>query len=299
MILDLRDMLSDAQAHRYALPVFEVAGVALARAAAEAAADLDSPVVLHPTRDADLLMPALVALAKRSAVPVAPVIGGIATADDAAAAIRLGAHGLILAEEAPAADLARLAEACNVAIIPGGARRPLRDEEVPDPGLGWFGDILDHSSSPVAQRISQSRSPLGWAEVVDLAATTARGRAAACIGRSGACGRVAKLARVCRRRREVEHVVLYNPGTDDVATQEAVLDEGVRLLGMVPGVRRVFLGRAAAADGAYRHAWIIRLAAEGVIGLLRDHPDHVAFVDRHVRPVGADRATFDFVDQRD
>lgn len=299
MILDLRDMLADAQAHRYALPVFEVAGVALARAAVEAAADLDSPIVLHPTRDADLLMPSLVALATRSPVPVAPVIGGIASGEDAADAIRLGAHGLILTDEAPIPEIVRLAEACNVAVIPGSARRALRDEEIPDPGLGWFGDILDHSSSPVTHRISQSRTPLGWAEVVDLAATSARGRAAACIGRSGASGRVTKLTQICRRRREVEHVVLYNPAGVEGAALEAVLDEGVRVLGQVPGVRRVFIGRAASPDGRFRHAWVIRFAGEGVIGLYRDHPDHVAFADRHFRPIAADRMTIDFVDETD
>ncbi|HSV27973.1 MAG TPA: class II fructose-bisphosphate aldolase, partial [Candidatus Omnitrophota bacterium] len=95
MILDLRDMIVAAREGGYALPVFEVAGVALARAAVEAAADMDSPVILHPVRDEDLLMPALVALAKRAPVPVIPVIGGITSEDDAARAIRLGAGGLI------------------------------------------------------------------------------------------------------------------------------------------------------------------------------------------------------------
>lgn len=298
MNLDLRDMLAHAQAHRYALPMFEVAGVALARAAVDAAVDLESPVVLHPTRDADLLMPALVALATRAAVPVAPVLGGIATAEDAAAAIRLGAHGLILADEAPAGDIARLAEACNVAIIPAGARRTLRDEELPDPGLGWYGDILDASSSPVAHRISQSRTPLGWSEVVDLAAASARGRAAACIGRSGASGRIARLDAACRRRREIEHVVLYNDDGVDEAGLAAVLEEGVRVLGAIPGVRRVFVGRSVTADGRYRHAWVVRLAGEGVVGLYRDHPAHVAFADRRFRPLAPDRMTIDFANAK-
>lgn len=295
MILDLSDMMTAARLGEYALPVFEIAGVALARAAVEAASDMDSPVILHPVRDQDLLMPALVALAKRAPVPVAAIIGGITTEDDAARAIRLGAHGLIC-PSVPDAPIPALAEACGLAIIAGGHRR-LREEEHPEPGLAWFGDLLEGASSPVADTITRSGHTLPWSDLVDMAAKAARGSSASGISRCGSAGRAHELEAKCRRRREVDHVVLYNAEGVDEARHAEVLQEGVQVLSHIPGVRRVFIGRSMNADGRYAHCWVIRFAAEGVIPLFRDHPDHLVFAERHFRPMAADRMTINFVEQ--
>jgi hypothetical protein len=294
LILDLNDMITAARLGEYALPVFEIHGVALARAAVEAASDMDSPVVLHPVRDQDLLMPALVALAKRAPVPVAAVIGGVTSEEDAARAIRLGAHGLICPAP-PDAPIPALAEACGVAIITGNPRR-LREEEYPAPGLAWFGAVLDGASSPVTDKVARSGHTLPWSELVDLAAKAARGSSASGINRCGSAGRARDLATACRRRREVEHVVLYNAEGVDASRHAEVLREGVQVLSQIPGVRRVFVGRAKAGDGRYAHCWVVRFAGEGVVPLYRDHPDHMTFAERYFRPIAADRMTIDFVE---
>ncbi|HSV29521.1 MAG TPA: Dabb family protein, partial [Candidatus Omnitrophota bacterium] len=189
-----------------------------------------------------------------------------------------------------------LAEACGVAIVTAPPRR-LREEERPQPGLAWFGDILENASSPVTHSISRTDSAIPWSDLVEMAAKAARGHSAACIGRCGSPGRVRELAARCRHRREVEHVVMYNPdGADDARIAE-VLEEGVRVLSRIPGVRRVFVGRSITPGGRYAHAWVVRFASEGVVALYRDHPDHVAFADRHFRPLAPDRMTLDFMDE--
>ncbi|MGE5547620.1 MAG: Dabb family protein [Solirubrobacterales bacterium] len=296
MILDLRDMIAAAREGGYALPVFDVAGIALARSAVETAAECASPVVIHPTRDADLLMPAVVALANRVSAPVAPVMGGIATVDHAAEAIRLGAHGLILADGHDPA-VAGLAEACGVALLTPPSRR-LRDNDAPPPGLAWFGDILAESSGIPASNRMVNGAPIPWTDLVDIAANAARGRTASCIARCGSSGRLRVLEGQCRRRREVDHVVLYNAAGADDAEVEAMVREGVRQLGAIPGVRRVFAGRAVGAGARYTHAWVVRFSSEGVIALYRDHPAHVAFADGRFRPLADDRMTIDFIDER-
>lgn len=295
MILDLNDMITAARLGEYSLPVFEIHGVALARAAVEAASDMDSPIVLHPVRDQDLLMPALVALAKRAPVPVAAIIGGVTGEDDAARAIRLGAHGLICPVP-PDAPIPALAEACGLAVITGCHRR-LREEEYPAPGLAWFGDLLEGASSPVTDTVARSGHTLPWSELVDLAAKAARGSSASSISRCGSAGRGRELLASCRRRREVDHIVLYNSDGVDEARHAEMLQEGVRVLSHIPGVRRVFVGRAMTGNGRYAHCWVVRFAGEGVVPLYRDHPDHVAFADRHFRPIAADRMTVDFVEE--
>lgn len=295
MILDLRDMITAAREGGYALPVFEVAGIALARAAVEAASDLDSPVILHPIRDEDLLMPALVALAEHAPVPVAPVIGGVTGEEDAVRAIRLGAAGLICPEK-PDTPIPALAEASEVAIIHAPSRR-LREDERPLPGLGWFGDILEGAPPPPAHKIHQGSNSIAWSELVDMAAKVARRHSAACIGRCGSAGRVRELRTSCRHRREVEHVVLFNAEGVAEAMVADMVEEGVRVLSRIPGVRQVFVGRSLTPDGRYAHAWVVRFAAEGVVPLYRHHPDHLAFADRHFRPMAGDRMTVDFIDE--
>lgn len=293
MILALRDMLAMAREHGFALPVFDVAGVALARAAVAAAAQMNSPVLLRPVRDDELLMPSLVALAKRSPVPMAPVLGPVSGTEGVAAAIRLGAQGVVITGS-PDPEMMRLAEACDVALLPAPARK-LRDGEKPAPGLAWFGDILDGASAPVIDKVLNSGHSVPWSELVEIAARSARGNAAACIGRCASSDRIAALAAGCRPHREVEHVVLYTPSGINEDQLAATIEEGLATLSAIPGVRRVFAGTAATPDARYTHAWMVRFSAEGVIGLYRDHPDHIAFADNCFRPIAKDRMTIDFI----
>lgn len=291
MLCDLRDMIEGAKRDGFALPCFDVPDLALATAAMEAAADMDSPVVLHPTRDTALLMPALGALTRLAPVPCAMVLTNIADRGDAAEAIRLGAAGLALA----AADhphLQDMADACAVALLDTPGRTA--DRGTPAPGFGWLGgELADATGIPVARRQSEAGRSVPWEDLIDIAHKAARGRAADAIGRCGSAGWGEMLASRCRVRREVDHVVLYNAEGE---TAEMVA-EGMRALSAVPGVRQIFAGRALVSDARYGHAWVVRFVDTGVIDWYRDHPLHTRFADTYFRPVAGDRVTIDFSDE--
>jgi fructose-bisphosphate aldolase class II len=109
----------------------------------------------------------------------------------------------------------------------------------------------------------------------------------------GSAGRAATLE--ARRWREVEHIVLWNPdgGLPDAAVAE-LFREGRERLARVPGVRRIFTGRALRDGARWRWAWVVRFAGPEVASTWRDHPEHVGFADERFRPVASDRCTIDF-----
>lgn len=292
MLYDLRDMIEGAKHDGFALPCFDVPDLALATAAMEAAADMDSPVVLHPTRDTALLMPALGALTRLAPVPCAMVLSHIGDRGDAAEAIRLGAAGLAVGPgDHP--HLSEMADACAIALLtPAG--HPVDHGAPPPPGFAWLGaELAEAAASPVARRQAEAGRALPWEDLIETAHKAARGRAAAAIGRCGSAGWGEKLAGRCRLRREVDHVVLYNADGE----LEDTIAEGMRALSAVPGVRQVFAGRATTAEARYHHAWVVRFVDSGVVGWYRDHPLHTRFADERFRPLAGDRMTIDFLDE--
>lgn len=292
MLCDLRDMIEGATREGFALPCFDIPDLALATAAVEAAADMDSPVVLHPTRDTALLMPALGALTRLAPIPCAMVLSNVGDRGDAAEAVRLGAAGLAVAE-ADRPHLAEMADSCAIALL--SAPTHAADHDCPPaPGFAWLrGELAEAVATPVSRRQAEAGRSLPWEDLIETAHKAARGRAAAAIGRCGSAGWAEKLAAQCRVRREVDHIVLYN-AEGDVGGMVA---EGMRALAAVPGVRQVFAGKAVTNDARYAHAWVVRFVDAGVIGWYRDHPLHARFADRHFRPVAGDRMTIDFRDE--
>ena len=58
-----------------------------------------------------------------------------------------------------------------------------------------------------------------------------------------------------------------------------MMARGRETRGAIPGVRKVFTGRALRHDASYRYCWLVRFASPEVVESYRDHPDHVAFAD--------------------
>ncbi len=115
-----------------------------------------------------------------------------------------------------------------------------------------------------------------------------------CMRLWGSAGRADEVLAECRPWRPVEHVIFYNVkgiGDDQV---EAMAARGREVLATIPGVRRVYTGRAVQHGAQYRFSWVVRFAHENVIATYRDHPEHVAFADDWFRPVAGDRVTIDF-----
>ena len=118
-----------------------------------------------------------------------------------------------------------------------------------------------------------------------------------CLRLSGSVGRAPEAQAHCRPWGPVEHCILYNvaPGGDEgERAARAMMADGRRVLGAIPGVRAVFTGRAVRPDAGYRYCWLVRFAHPAVIESYREHPDHVTFADGRFRPLAPDRLSLDF-----
>ena len=116
-----------------------------------------------------------------------------------------------------------------------------------------------------------------------------------CLRLWGGAGRAAEILTQCREWRPVEHIIVYNVDGLDSDGVDAMMVNGRRILGQIPGVREVFAGEAVKVDGAYRYCWRVRFVSEAVIDSYRNHPDHVAFADHYFRPYADDRLSIDFL----
>ena len=109
-----------------------------------------------------------------------------------------------------------------------------------------------------------------------------------------AAGRAAEVLAQCRPSEPVEHLIIYNlsEGAEDRADE--LMRVGRDVLGRIPGVRRVFTGRAMREQDRYQLCWLVHFATPAVIDSYREHPDHVAFADNHFRPHAGDRISIDY-----
>lgn len=111
----------------------------------------------------------------------------------------------------------------------------------------------------------------------------------------GSAGRAAEVLARCRPWTSVEHVIVYNVSGIAESQAEAMMALGRGVLGAIPGVREVVTGRALRKDAKFHYVWLVRFCHPAVIDSYRDHPDHVAFADRHFRPVAGERVSIDFL----
>lgn len=121
------------------------------------------------------------------------------------------------------------------------------------------------------------------------------GAAAPRIAAWGGAGRATDALKHCRPHREVEHLIIYNVKTPLGESEvEDMMAAGRQVLSPIPGVRRVFTGRAVQDKSGYRYCWLVRFSGEAVIDSYRDHPDHQHFADTLFRPVAGDRISIDY-----
>lgn len=110
----------------------------------------------------------------------------------------------------------------------------------------------------------------------------------------GAAGRAAEILTQSRAWLNVEHIVAYNAPFSSEAELRAVMKEGQRMLGGIPGVRDVLVGSVTDKSARYRHCWLVRLTSPAALENFRQHPDHAAFEERWLWPVTADRIVGDY-----
>ncbi len=110
----------------------------------------------------------------------------------------------------------------------------------------------------------------------------------------GGAGQAEAARAMCRVWSPVEHLIIYNVSDLDASGTEAMMRDGRRILGAIPGVRQVFTGMAVKEEARYRYCWLVRFVHPSVIDSYRHHPDHVAFADNRFRPVAGDRVSIDY-----
>ncbi|MGB5177097.1 MAG: ketose-bisphosphate aldolase [Gammaproteobacteria bacterium] len=115
-----------------------------------------------------------------------------------------------------------------------------------------------------------------------------------CMRLWGAAGRADEVLSCCRSWMPVEHLIIYNVKGIDKPGAETMIAEGRRVLSAIPGVREVFTGEAVQGNAKYRYTWLVRFCHPAVIDSYRDHPDHVTFANKLIRPVAGERTSIDY-----
>lgn len=277
-LTNARDLLNHAREENYRVPAFEVASLDHIVSVIEVAERAAAPLILALAADAGrAFTPALAAMVAAARASKVPVVIEARTPPDGelvARAIRGGANNVVLRPAAGTApeDIEVAAQVAHASGVPLFAvDMGLTAAGTANPGPGY----RDGGCLPA--------TPQAAAEAERF------------INACGATGRAARALAACRPWREVEHLIVFNVNEDrDARFVEQMMAHGRATLSAIPGVRRVFTGRALRADARYRYCWLVRFANPAVVASYRDHPDHAAFADTQFRPVAADRISIDF-----
>lgn len=266
------DLLDHARNTGYRVATFELVSLDHIVPVIEATERVAAPVILTFVADTGRsLVPALAAAVAAAHAATVPVVIEVRAAPDGEAvayAIRGGANSILLC---PAADAApeRIEAAMEAARAGGVPVFVSFDASIP---AGY----RDYRRLPATHEAAGTEAERGLAE-------------------AGGNGCATDALAACRPWREVEHLIVYNvKDGHDARFVERMTAHGRAVLGAIPGVRRVFTGRALRGDDRYQYCWLVRFANPAVVASYRDHPDHVAFADTHFRPVAADRISIDF-----
>lgn len=159
--------------------------------------------------------------------------------------------------------------------------------------INYYTALADAAGRCV-QTNAQTGERCSYTALVHGAADAVQREVARCINIWGSAGQAPSVLEHCRRWLPVEHVIVYNTEGLDAAGVEDMMAEGRRVLGRIPGVRRVFTGHAVQDSAQYRHCWVVRFTNRLVIEHYRDHEEHRHFADNHFRPYAGNRLSIDF-----
>lgn len=115
-----------------------------------------------------------------------------------------------------------------------------------------------------------------------------------CMKLWGSAGKADQVLAEARPWTPVEHTIVYNVSGVDDGQVERMMAHGRKVLAGLPGVRRVFTGRAVNEGAQYRFCWLVQFAHENVIENYRNHPEHQAFANEQFRPLAGDRISVDY-----
>lgn len=208
-------------------------------------------------------------------------------------------HGRMQGE--PKLDYSRLAqinEALNMPLVIHGGTG-LRDEQFQRlishgvAKINYYTALADAAGTQV--RANARTTPTGgYTDLMTGVREAIGAEVERCIRTWGSADRAAELLARCAPWAPVEHVIIYNVTGIREQEVEAMMAEGRRVLGAIPGVREVVTGRAVKQDAKYRYSWLVRFCHPKVIDSYREHPAHVAFADTVFRPVAGERISIDY-----
>lgn len=157
--------------------------------------------------------------------------------------------------------------------------------------INYYTALADAAGARIRENVARSERG-GYTALVKGIQQPMQAEMERCIRLWGAAGRAQALLQECEPWVPVDHLVVYN--LDQGADAAALMADGRRVLGAIPGVREVFTGTAVQDGARYRYSWNVRFCHPAVIDSYRDHPEHLAFADRLFRPVAPDRLSIDF-----
>jgi fructose-bisphosphate aldolase class II len=157
--------------------------------------------------------------------------------------------------------------------------------------INYYTALADAAGERIAENLL--RGARGYTRCVEGVQAAITSEVERCIRLWGGSGRADELLQHCRPWQNVEHLIFYNLACTDQEAQ-SVITEGERVLAGIPGVRKVFAGRALNESGHYRFCWRVKFASAAVVDAYREHPVHVHYADTYFRPNAGDRITEDF-----
>ena len=157
--------------------------------------------------------------------------------------------------------------------------------------INYYTALADAAGEQLADNLQ--RGARGYTQSVKGIQAAIRGEVERCIRLWGGAGRADELLQRCRPWDNVEHLIFFNLTCAEPEAAE-IIAEGERVLGTIPGVRRVFAGRTLKDSDHYRYCWRVQFASAAVVDSYREHPVHVGYADTYFRPHAGDRVTEDF-----
>ena len=283
-VVGFPELYQHAADHQYGLALVNVHALPIARGVLDCAAEQDAPLVLGVNGDrlVDGLLPSLESMARQATSPLSLLGVRIENAEQAVQAIRLGCNALVLADglgEVAVSELRELGASCGIDTFENNELSDVLvkvDEELEPGRLGVL-----------------AQAPASWQQLDASVAQAAANLMDGLFSKQGSAGQGSAALKVCKPWHPVEHLIIYNTTVDDAKSAELAA-EGRRMLDRIPGVRATWSGRAVKDDAGYRWCWLFRFAHAAVIDSYREHPDHVAYADRHFRPIAGDRISIDY-----
>lgn len=283
-VVGFSELRKHAVDQQYRLAFIHVQTLPVARGILERGTALDAPLVLavNGSELTNGLLPAVEALAQKTPVPVALVASDVRNAEQATQAIRLGCNALVIPDgldDDSGRQIRAIAASCGIDVIDQADLANSLHQVDAELESGTI-DAIDPSQA-------------SWRRIEQQVAAAAAEHLSGIIESLQATGKGKAALLSVKPWRPVEHLIIYNTTTDDAASA-ALAAEGRRVLDRIPGVRATWSGRSINAEAGYRWCWLIRFAHADVIDSYREHPDHIAYADKHFRPAAGDRISIDY-----